>query len=234
MENIKRKKKRINRQRRNVIVMFLIITAIIISTNAGLKPNCQTILNEGKSQITAGNAKQVNTNDYLVFPNKVFGVPVYTELIDVNTEARPGTKRTIKYIVIHETDNYEVGVGAANHAKFLKENNDSATSWHYTVDSKEIYHHVPDNEIAYHAGDKTGNQYGIGIELCVNKDGNFEKTFDNAAKLVAYLMKEYNLTIDDVKTHHDFSGKDCPHTILKYNRMGEFKKKVQKYYDNNK
>lgn len=140
-----------------------------------------------------------------------------------------GTKRKIKYIVIHETDNFEKGVGAKNHAKFLKQNNFISTSWHYTVDDKEIYHHVPDNEIAYHAANEIGNQYGIGIELCVNKDGNFEKTFENATKLVAYLLKEYDLTIDDIKTHHDFSGKDCPHLILKQNRMTEFKTKCERW-----
>lgn len=119
------------------------------------------------------------------------------------------------------------GVGAKNHAKFLKNNISAGTSWHYTVDSKEIYHHIPDNEIAYHAANDIGNEYGIGIELCVNQDGNFNKTFENATKLVAYLLKEYDLTINDIKTHHDFSGKDCPHLILKAGRISEFKRKCQ-------
>lgn len=164
-----------------------------------------------------------------VFPNLVFDVPVHTDLIEEHTSARPGIKRIIKYIVIHETDNFEKGVGASNHAAYLKNNNTSATSWHYTVDDKEIYHHMPDDEIAHHAGDDTGNEYGIGIELCVNVDGDFEKTFENGAKLVAYLLKAYDLSIDNLKTHHDFSGKDCPHSILEQNRLGEFKRKV-KYY----
>ncbi len=164
-----------------------------------------------------------------VFPSLVVDVPVYTDLIEEHTSARPSTKRIIKYIVIHETDNFEKGVGALNHAEYLKRNNTSATSWHYTVDDKEIYHHIPDDEIAHHAGDEEGNEYGIGIELCVNIDGDFEKTFDNAAKLVAYLLKAYDLSIDNVKTHHDFSGKDCPHSILKENRLKEFRQKVKKY-----
>lgn len=161
------------------------------------------------------------------FPSEVFNVPVYTELIDSGTDARPGTKRKIKYLVIHETDNFTKGTGAKNHAKFLKNTTDS-TSWHYTVDDKEIYHHIPDNEIAHHAATEIGNKYGVGIELCVNKDGNFNKTFENATKLVAYLLKEYNLDTSAIKTHHDFSGKDCPHSILKNNRMNEFVRKVKK------
>lgn len=159
------------------------------------------------------------------------GVSIYTKLIDINTSARPLEKRIIKYRVIHETDNFEKGVGAANHATFLENNNKSPTSWHYTVDDKEIYHHIPDDERANHAGDKEGNDYGIGIELCVNEDSDFNQTFDNATKLVAYLLKSYNLDISAIKTHHDFTGKECPHNILKNKRLGEFKEKVRYYLD---
>lgn len=164
------------------------------------------------------------------FPVMVDDVPVKTSIIDEG-KARPRTLRLIKYVVIHETDNYESGAGAKNHAVYLKENNSTSTSWHYTVDDKEIYHHIPDNEVAHHAGDKDGNMYGIGIELCVNKGGNFNKTFDNAAKLVAYLLKSYDLDINAIKTHHDFTGKDCPNKILKMDRLDEFKNKVQGYLE---
>lgn len=178
-------------------------------------------------------SNQKDTKDYVyqesVFPNFVGNIPVHTDLIEAYTSARPSTKRMIKYIVIHETDNFEKGVGAHNHAEYLKRNNKTATSWHYTVDDKEIYHHIPDDEIAHHAGDDEGNAYGIGIELCVNIDGDFEKTFDNAAKLVAYLLKAYDLNLDHLKTHHDFSGKDCPHSILQENRLKEFRQRVRTY-----
>lgn len=164
-----------------------------------------------------------------VFPSEVYGTKVHTALIESGTEARPGKKRKIKYLVIHETDNTSKGANAKNHSEFLSKNNKTSTSWHYTVDDKEIYHHIPDNEVAHHAATEKGNLYGIGIELCVNEDGMFEKTFENGAKLVAYLIKEYNLSLNDIKTHNDFSGKDCPHNILKANRMGEFKNKVKSY-----
>lgn len=153
-----------------------------------------------------------------VFPKDVFKIPVYTDLIAAYMRARPNTKRMITYIVIHETDNFEKGVGAKNHATYLKYNNDSSTSWHYTVDNHAMYHHIPDDEVAHHAKDDVGNQYGIGIELCVNSDGDFEATFENGAKRVAYLLKTYPLDLDSLKTHHDFSGKDCPQSILKNNR----------------
>ena len=164
-----------------------------------------------------------------VSPSDVYGVPVHQQIIDANPDTRPMTKRIIKYLVIHETDNFTAGVGAKNHANYLSYNNTSTNSWHYTVDDHEIYHHIPDDEVAHHAGDKEGNMYGIGIELCVNRDGNFNKTFDNAAKLVAYLIKAYDLDIDAIKVHRDFNGKDCPHKILASNRLDEFKDKVKSY-----
>ncbi len=165
----------------------------------------------------------------IVSGENIFGVPIYEELIDENTPARPGIQREIQYIVIHETDNFKNGSAAKNHATYLKYNNETSTSWHYTVDDQEIYRHIPDEEIAHHAGNKEGNEHGIGIELCVNEDGNFEKTFINGVKLVAYLLKKYNLTLDDIKTHYDMIGKDCPRSILRNNRLGEFKEKVSYY-----
>lgn len=228
--NKKRIKKERRSKKRKLIVILLIISIIFCLIKSFSKKEQETISQENsrdENEITVANMTEITEKSS--FPTDVFGVPVHTELIESNTKARPGTKRRIRYIVIHETDNFDKTTGAKNHAQFLSENNMDSTSWHYTVDDKEIYHHIPDNEVAYHAANEIGNLYGIGIELCVNSGGNFEKTFNNATKLVAYLLKEYNLTIYDLKTHHDFSGKDCPHSILKNNRMDEFIEKVEKY-----
>ena len=51
---------------------------------------------------------------------------------------------------------------------------------------------MPDNETAYHAGDQMekngGNMNGVGIEMCVNEDGNYEQTLINAERLCARLL----------------------------------------------
>lgn len=204
---MKKKKRRINFKR--MLTVIIIFGAIFYGLSIYLKENLKRV--------------------EAVLPTEVYGVKVHTKIIDSGTEARPGKKRKIKYLVIHETDNTSNGADAENHAEFLSKNNKTSTSWHYTVDDKEIYHHIPDDEVAHHAATDKGNLYGIGIELCVNEDGKFEKTFENGAKLVAYLLKEYNLNLNDIKTHNDFSGKDCPHNILKNNKMEEFKNKVESY-----
>lgn len=228
MKNNIYNKKKLNLKR--VIFTFaiiIIIIVIIISFNnnkftKNKKNNILEIMEDAFGGVTENSA----------FPEDVYGIKVITKLINEGTDKRTGEKRKIKYIVIHETDNEKKGANAKNHAEYQLNNNESSTSWHYTVDSKEIYHHIPDNEIANHAGTYEGNKYGIGIELCVNEDGDFEKTFDNAAKLVAFLLKEYNLDLEDIKLHHDFSGKDCPHIIINNNRVEEFIEKVEKYSRN--
>lgn len=199
------------------VLVIILIATIITSAIIGIRLILEYIKEKDDRKI----------NETSSFPTEVYGIPVHTQLIEEGTIARPGTKRKIKYIVIHETDNFANGAAAENHAEYLSNNNTETKSWHYTVDDKEIYHHIPDNEIAYHAGDRIGNNNGVGVELCVNEDGDFDKTFDNATKLVAYLLKEYDLKLKDIKTHNNFSGKDCPHSILKDNRMEEFVEKVE-------
>lgn len=154
-------------------------------------------------------------------------------------KVRPGDVRQKKWIVIHETGNSSKGADAKNHSTYLKnlaKANTTYVSWHYTVDDHEIYHHIPDNEIAYHASDGRveggGNMASIGIEICVNSDGNFDKARDNAAWLTAKLLKENNLTISAVKQHHDFApdGKNCPQTIRDKGLWNNLLQAVQKYY----
>ncbi len=170
------------------------------------------------------------------FPDEVDGIPVTTELLPEGFEGRPGALREIKYVVIHDTDNVSVGANAENHSKYLLGTaKDTPLSWHYTVDDHEIYHHLPDNEIAYHAADREieggGNKNGVAIEICVNEDGDFEKSFKNGALLAAYLLNEYDLTPDDLRQHNDFSGKNCPRSIRESGRWDEFVSLVTQRFD---
>lgn len=166
------------------------------------------------------------------FPEDVLGVPVYTDLAPQGGDNRPGTKRTIQYVVIHETGNTAAGADAAAHGRLQAGGGEGKTSWHYTVDDHAVWHSIPDDEVAYHAGDGRdgdGNLHGIGVELCVNADGDFEKTFDNGARLTGWLMATYDIPADHVKEHFDFTGKNCPQTIRESGRMEEFVKLAGQY-----
>lgn len=169
-------------------------------------------------------------------PESVAGITIHTDYIPMNCMARPGRTRQIHYIVIHETDNNGEHATAAAHSQYLHSNCwKEQKSWHYTVDDTEIWHHLPNNEVGYHAGDSSkgegGNQNGIGIELCVNEGGDFEQTMRNASQLTAYLLLQYGLSLDAVKQHQDFSGKICPATIITQNKWEDFLHMVQQAYE---
>lgn len=165
-------------------------------------------------------------------------IPVYTDFLPEGSRARPGEKREIKYLVIHETDNFSAGATAAAHNSFIHQNADAQeniVSWHYTVDDHEIYHHLPDDETAYHAGDQMkrngGNKNGVGIEMCVNEDGNYEQTLINTEKLCARLLLEYGLGPKALRKHEDFSGKVCPARLIEDGRWEEFCTAVEQRYE---
>lgn len=141
---------------------------------------------------------------------------------------RPGKKITPTYITIHETDNTDAGADAERHAKYLAENIDAAkrpVSWHFTVDDTKIVQHLPTNEMGYHAGNSAGNQQSIGIEICVNSDGNFEQAVKNAIWLVKKLMNDHGIPVSRIVPHRHWTGKNCPRNLLP--RWQEFISAVQ-------
>lgn len=116
----------------------------------------------------------------------------------------------INYITIHETANKSKGANAEMHARYI--NNGSGATWHFTVDDTQAIQHYTERTQCWHAGDNTGkgNTESIGIEICVNEDGNYLKAVQNTAELVAELMKKHNIPIGNVKQHNYWSGKNCP------------------------
>lgn len=160
-----------------------------------------------------------------------YGLRIVNNILPDESPLRTHIPRNIRYIVIHETGNPSSTADAQAHNHYLECNGDGSTAWHYTVDEHIAYHHIPDDEIAYHAG--KGNRSGIGIELCVNQGGDFEKTFDNGAKLAAKLIDVYGLSVHAIKQHADFMNKNCPENIRNNDRWIEFLSLVQEYLEEN-
>lgn len=147
-------------------------------------------------------------------------VNIIKDILPETNRNRPQTIIEPKYITIHETGNRKVGANAKNHSAYLKSASAEAlpVSWHFTVDDKEIYQHLPLNENGWHAGDGgkgTGNMQSIGIEICVNSDGDFIQAKKNAQYLVGRLLKQLNLPIESVVQHNRWTGKNCPENIRK-------------------
>lgn len=118
-----------------------------------------------------------------------------------------------RYITIHDTGNQSKGANAEMHARYIE--NGSKATWHYTVDDKQAIQHFSHDTQCWHAGDNrgSGNLHSIGIEICVNQDGNYKKAIENAVKLVQKLMKDLSIPSDHIVQHNHWSGKDCPRQL---------------------
>lgn len=126
-------------------------------------------------------------------------------------------KNKRKYITIHETANTGVGADADAHANFI--NNGAMETWHYTVDSEKAVCHFYHTTSCWHTGTYNGNTQSIGIEMCVNRDGDYRKTLQNTIELVKKIMKEENISSGNVVQHNYWSGKHCP-TLLREGNSG--------------
>lgn len=154
----------------------------------------------------------------------------------------PGYKmpneQNILWIVVHESGMPREGQNAKLLAEVQVRNAYSTgrqASWHYQVDEGVVYQSFDDSIICWHAGDGTyklggGNNNGIGIEMCINSDGNYEASMRVDAKLVAHLLHKYNLTLENVKRHYDFDGKQCPYYMIETGRWTEFLEYVNREY----
>ena len=136
------------------------------------------------------------------------------KLVKYNFSSRKGTP--IKYIVIHDTGNTSKGADANAHFTLHNRENRGASA-HYFVDDKQILRIIKDEDKSWHCGDGKGrygitNENSIGVEMCINADGDVNKTYDNTLFLVNYLMRKYSIPINKVVRHYDASRKTCPNT----------------------
>lgn len=154
------------------------------------------------------------------------------KLVKYNFSSRKG--EPIKYIVIHDTGNPNKGSDAEAHFK-LHDRADRGASAHYFVDDKQILRIIKDSDKSWHCGDGKGkygiiNENSIGIEMCINVDGDFAKTYKNTLDLVKHLMDKHNIPIDRVVRHYDASRKSCPDTWKQNNwaKWNKFKEDLKK------
>ena len=142
--------------------------------------------------------------------------------------------KTIKYIVIHDTGNPNIGANAVNNFNYFNSRK-VGSSADFFVDSKQALC-VNDYKKYYtwHCGDGNGkygisNENSVGVEMCINSDGDYDTAFKNMVKCVKSLMSELNIPIERVVRHYDASRKNCPQTFNKngnWNKWYEFKQKL--------
>lgn len=149
----------------------------------------------------------------------------------------------IKYIVIHWTANKSPGADAMNHYRYLTHATRQGSA-HYFVSAKngiaDIVQPIGDSYVAWHCGDRASvrrnpnrntavtNRNSIGIEMCVNSDGNLQDTIAATVELTKSLMKKFNVPASMVVRHFDVTGKDCPSVGLAGFSWSKFKADIQK------
>ena len=152
-------------------------------------------------------------------------LPIIEQLTTIKM-ARPGTKlRKFSGITIHDTGNPSATADAKAHADLLSTRQGVDTSWHYSVDDHSIYRSIPEDEVAWHAGDGTsgpGNNETISIESCVNAGNDYTKTLHNMADLCADILFRKGLKTAEsfLFQHNRWSGKNCPRFIRENDLWG--------------
>jgi N-acetylmuramoyl-L-alanine amidase len=145
----------------------------------------------------------------------------------------------MKGVVMHYTASYGKGADALAIRNYFNTTN-RACSAHYAVDDHQIVQCIPDNEVAWHVGNKiytaigeklrdkpySPNYYLIGIEMCVNCDGDWNKTYANSVDLAAALLKKNKLGIGSLYRHYDITGKICPKMMIAEKDWLKFKAAV--------
>lgn len=171
-----------------------------------------------------------------------------------NRIAMPQTKiDKVVGITIHNTDWIIVSSAttpAEQYTRATVNGNMNDVRVHYYIDDKCAWQNLPLDLAGWHAADGSGdgNRRTIAIECIMSRryDDVDKKAEDNCARLAAYLLAKYNLSIDALRTHTYWMNvrdgkkgstdelnvmqnrtKMCPAYILPH--WQEFKNLVQKY-----
>lgn len=184
-------------------VFFILLAAVLIILVIRL-------LFDGKAAQAVKNLqRQISVLDY-----KNVEKPEWEEaFLTPNDYSRPGERLPeVNSIFVHYTANRNTSA-AQNRSYFesLKDTHERSASAHFIIGyDGEIIQCIPFEEIAYAV--KTRNYDSISIECCYESaDGSFTKeTYDSLIHLLAYLVKKYGLSTDDILRHYDCGGKKCP------------------------
>ena len=139
----------------------------------------------------------------------------------------------IKYIVIHDTGNTGKGANADAHFTYFDTGNRGSSADFFVDDTKALQVNDYNQYYTWHCGDGHGkygitNANSIGIEMCINSDGNYNKAFENTIAITKELMAKHNIPPERVVRHYDASRKNGPNSMSAngWARWYEFKRRL--------
>ncbi len=140
---------------------------------------------------------------------------------------------SIKYIVIHDTGNPSKCANAFSHFNYFNGGNRNSSADFFVDNEQVICVNDYNKYYTYQCGDGRGkygitNQNSIGIEICINSDGDYLQAVENAVELTKHLMKELDIPASRVVRHYDASRKNCPASMSNndWALWNEFKNKI--------
>ena len=115
---------------------------------------------------------------------------------------------SLTYITIHDTGS-STGSALAN-ANWCINANNTSSSWHYTIGNDGIYHQIPDNVVAWHAGDGRTTSTLQNTGIAVTRSLRYRPTITMGNDGYFYL--------DGVKTNVKYPQGATPETGM--NKLG--------------
>lgn len=136
--------------------------------------------------------------------------------IPVGAINRPSQIIIPRYCTCHETANPSVGADADAHRAYVHNGGGpEKTSYNYVVDDQETIELVPVGWASNHAGTAEGNLSGVAIELCVNADGDWERTKARGAELIVHLLRTVpTLDASQIVPHMHWRPTACPARLM--------------------
>jgi len=150
---------------------------------------------------------------------KLYGLEIKEKLITASSGVRYYSNRKLnttnhkpEYITIHNTADINEAAGtndAEQYSRATFNNNMGSVVVHYYIDETDCWHILADDTVGWHAADGTngpGNTKSVAIEIIMDGSGkDYDKRAeDRGSLLAAILLHKYGLTIDKMKTHHDW------------------------------
>jgi hypothetical protein len=143
------------------------------------------------------------------------GLEVVVDIVSPNDNNVPDEQLAeLRFRYVHETANKNRGANAAFHRQFVADGGGAdQVSFTWTIDSERAVQILPENSVNYAQGRAKANRNGDSFELCVNADGDWNRTLDNAAKLLAASLVSHGQDVNVLLQHWAVYGKNCPATI---------------------
>lgn len=124
-----------------------------------------------------------------------------------------------QYIVVHDTGNPAIGANARRHFAYFNGGNRGSSADIFVDDREALVVNDYHASYTWHCGDGRGkygitNANSVGVELCINADGDKDAAYANLLRCVRDLMAELDIPAERVVRHYDASRKRCPGSFV--------------------